>query len=114
MNLKKLISDIKNIRFPIAIIIMYVIITNFLFKTVCPSIILLGHECPACGLTRACLSLLTLQFKKSFEYNPSATMWIGLIVVSFISRYVKKIPDLIIYIMMIITGLSTIIMFYLF
>lgn len=111
MNYKKLFNDIKNIRIPIIIILSYVIITNYFFEAICPSVILFHQECPACGLTRACLYLLTFQFKKSLEYNPSAILWIILIIMGFISRYKKKIPDIVIYLFMAVTGLLTIILY---
>lgn len=114
MNFKKIINDIKNIRIPIIIIFIYMIIANYLFKTVCLSVILFHRECPACGLTRACLCLLTFQFKKSFEYNPSAILWIVLLIIWFVSRYIRKIPDVVIYVLMSVVGLTTIFMFYLF
>ena len=29
-----------------------------------------GHNCPGCGLTRAMLSLMSLDFKAAFHFNP--------------------------------------------
>lgn len=113
MNFQKLVNDIKNIRIPILIIVIYMIITNYFFDTVCPSVILFHHECPACGLTRACLCLMTFRFQQALAYNPSVIFWIVLIVVGFVSRYIKKIPNIFIYVLMIITGLLTIALFYL-
>ena len=44
-------------------IIMYVLKIPCLFKMI------LGIECPSCGITRAYISLLKLDFAKAFAYN---------------------------------------------
>ncbi len=111
MNYKKLLDDIYNIRIPIIIIIIYILLTNYFFHAVCPSIILFHHECPACGLTRACFYFLTFRFKKSFNYNPSVIFWMILIVIGFISRYIKKIPDKYLYGLSIIVSLISLIIY---
>lgn len=36
----------------------------------CPTRRLLGVSCPGCGMTRACLSLLQLDFQAAFDYHP--------------------------------------------
>lgn len=77
----------------------------------CPSIILFHRECPACGLSRACFYFLTFRFKKSFSYNSSCIFWILLIVICFISRYIKKIPDKYLYGLSIIVSIITIIIY---
>lgn len=38
-------------------------------KSICLSKLILNQECYACGLTRACLHLINLNFEKAFEYN---------------------------------------------
>lgn len=35
----------------------------------CPSMIFLGMECPGCGLTRACMHLIHLDFEEAFAFN---------------------------------------------
>lgn len=36
----------------------------------CPLRMLTGHDCPGCGLTRALLALLRLDFSAAAEYHP--------------------------------------------
>lgn len=36
----------------------------------CPANKIFGIDCPGCGLTRACLSALKLDFRSAFEYHP--------------------------------------------
>ena len=38
-------------------------------KSLCISRILFNEECPACGLTRACMHLIHFEFEQAFEYN---------------------------------------------
>ena len=52
-----------------AIIKLLVIAVVVLFYR-CPAKKLFGIDCPGCGLTRACLSALRLDFRSAFEYHP--------------------------------------------
>ncbi len=38
-------------------------------QPLCPSILLLGQECPGCGMTRACMYLIHFDFGGAFFYN---------------------------------------------
>lgn len=40
----------------------------------CPTRRFLGVSCPGCGMTRACLSLLQLDFQAAFAYHPLVFM----------------------------------------
>ena len=55
----------KKIIFPLCIILM---IIAFLYK--CPYSYLLGISCPGCGMTRAFLALIQLDFKSAFYFHP--------------------------------------------
>jgi hypothetical protein len=46
------------------------IILNIIFGTVCFSKILFGIPCPACGITRATILLLTGHFRASVQMHP--------------------------------------------
>ncbi len=66
-NMKKLQNKDKLITFGLIVVlvlIMYILNIPCLFKTV------FKIPCPGCGMTRAYISLLHLDFKKAFEYNP--------------------------------------------
>lgn len=47
----------------------------FLLNVTCPVKWLTGISCPGCGMTRACLSALTLRFPEAFAYHP---LWVAL------------------------------------
>lgn len=68
----------KVIRSTISLILLFVIPIVLVFlpenyfdngQSVCLSKLLFNQECYACGLTRACLHLINLNFEKAFEYN---------------------------------------------
>lgn len=42
---------------------------------------LIGIPCPGCGITRALLSLILLDFKSAFEYNPMIYCYIISVVI---------------------------------
>lgn len=50
--------------------IIFMLCLNFIFGTVCISKILIGIPCPACGMTRASLLLLSGHFKEAYEMHP--------------------------------------------
>lgn len=84
-------EDLYKIRYAILIILIYFVITQIVFKTVCPSRILFGLECPACGLTRASFSLLLGNVSKAIEYNPTVFAWWTIIILGFINRYIYNL-----------------------
>lgn len=46
-----------------------------------------GIPCPACGLTRAGISVLTGHLNRAWEYNPMIFIWMAMIIWWFIQRY---------------------------
>ena len=39
---------------------------------ICPSMLLLGEECPGCGMTRACMHLIHFDFTEAYFYNAAS------------------------------------------
>ena len=78
----------------IIFIIVYFTIIQLLFGYICPFRLLTGIPCPACGLTRAGLSLLCFDIDKALFYNPMIIPIALLITYWFIYRYIlnKKAP----------------------
>lgn len=66
-NLKQ---DINNYWKGILAATVFVFVIVLLFGHFCPSLLILGIPCPACGLTRAGEYLLSLQFVKAWKMNP--------------------------------------------
>lgn len=58
----------KNI--PIILLIFGVVVFSYLFGIGCPILFFTGIPCCGCGMTRACISLLQLDFASAFHYHP--------------------------------------------
>lgn len=88
------IRDIRKIKWAVIAIIAYFLLSGRFFGSVCPVVIFTGYPCPACGLTRAGLFLLSLQFQKAWEMNPFIYPIIGWFLAAGVYRYLlgKKIP----------------------
>ncbi len=85
--MKKILTDIKTYWLPIVIIFIYLAITYIFFGNICPMQILIGIPCPGCGLTRACLSILTWRLKDAWSYNATSFLWISAILYGIWRRY---------------------------
>lgn len=85
--IKRLEKDIWENRYPILIIVIYLIVTHLLFGEVCPLKLLVGYPCPGCGLTRGCMAILTLRWRESIFYHPAAVLWVMVIFWFLIKRY---------------------------
>lgn len=46
------------------------VIVDKIFGYACPTKLILDFDCPFCGMTRAHLAALRLDFKAAFEYHP--------------------------------------------
>lgn len=86
--------------------ILCLIIFTVLFKTICPVRLVTGYPCPGCGITRAALCLLRLDFTGAATLNPSVFLWVGLGTYIVISRYLlgkNKRADLLLFIVSLFT-----------
>ncbi|KXB71395.1 DUF2752 domain-containing protein [Peptoniphilus sp. DNF00840] len=74
-------------------IVMVSIIYGILqfFGITCPIKFMTGISCPSCGMTRAYLSLLRLDFKSAYYYHPLFVLpALGLIIYIFRDKFSKK------------------------
>lgn len=85
--LRQLRRDIYKNRMALFVILCYIIIAQYIWGTVCPMLIVTGLPCPACGLTRAGVSVLTGHIKKACEYNPMIFLWMFMIAWWFLLHY---------------------------
>ncbi|WP_130837258.1 DUF2752 domain-containing protein [Lachnoclostridium sp. Marseille-P6806] len=67
-NIRK---DAGAIALPAPLLLLWRALMLARFKASCPSVILTGFPCPACGLTRAALALLRGDFRTAWQMNPS-------------------------------------------
>lgn len=90
LAVKKLIQDIKNVKWALAMLLVYYIVTRLLFHEFCPMRIVTGLPCPGCGATRAGIFVLTFQWKRALEMNPTIFLWIPYILFEVWQRYIGK------------------------
>jgi hypothetical protein len=66
---------------------------------------LTGFYCPGCGITRAALSLLTLDFYQSFRYNPLVFLILPLYIAYAMAnkKQMRRISTVIMAVMLIVT-----------
>lgn len=90
----RILYDIKQNYIALSIVTAYLIITQWLFHSVCPFAILTGRPCPACGLTRGALLFFTGDFWAAAGMNPAVYLWLPFLAYLFICRYLfdKKPP----------------------
>lgn len=87
----RLWHDIKSNYVGAVIALAVWIMIDHIFGTVCPTRLLFGVPCPGCGMTRALINILLLEFKEAFEYHLFIYVWImfGAYCVWF--RYIKGV-----------------------
>lgn len=90
----RILSDIRQNSIALLILLIYLTLTQCFFHTVCPLKIVTGLDCPACGLTRASLLLLTGHFTEALKRNASVVCWVPFILYLCTFRYLlgKKPP----------------------
>lgn len=85
--MRKLLKDIKSARWAIMIIIAYFVFFRKIIYTICPVVLITGYPCPGCGMTRAGLRLLRLDFAGAWEMHPFIYAVAILGTLFFINRY---------------------------
>lgn len=92
--ISRIISDSKQCKTALLILVIYFSITQLMFHCSCPSVLFFGLPCPACGLTRAGIELLTGHFAAAASYNTTIYLWVPFLLYCFVFRYVlgRKVP----------------------
>lgn len=86
--MKKLIPLLKKYFFPFLLCVISLSILDYLTGSVCFSKILFGIPCPACGITRAAILMITGHFNESFQMHP---LLILVIIGIFLYLILKKV-----------------------
>lgn len=79
-------QDIK----AIIVIILFYFFMNMIFDIGCPILWITGISCAGCGMTRAWISLLHLDFKAAFHYHPLFWLPAIMVVVYFLKNKLPK------------------------
>lgn len=90
----RLYMDILSVKWAVIFIIAYFICSRAMWGSICPSVLLTGYPCPACGLTRAGRLLLQFDFSGAWQVHPfiyPTALWI---LAAAIFRYIlgKRLP----------------------
>ena len=72
-------------------ILRIISVSLFLLVYRCPIRLVFNLDCPGCGLTRACVSALKLDFVSAFNYHPLFWLIGPEFIYALFSDYVKKI-----------------------
>lgn len=84
-------------------ILLFLLIAVFYLYFGCPAKLITGVSCPGCGMTRALISLISLDFHKAIEYHPLVILMPLMIpVVLFSKRIPQKLFKLIISVFLIL------------
>ena len=102
-------KDLYKMRYAIVLIIIFFTFMQIKYGTVCYFYALTKFRCPACGLTRATISLLKGNWKAAFSYNPTVLLWLSTIGLFAVDRYFHKLKFKVFPYFFILVGLITII-----
>lgn len=87
MRLKR---DVKDLKWAVIIIIAYFVCLKLLLHSMCPMVWITGYPCPACGLTRAGICLLHLDFMGAWKMHPFIYAVIGYLILFLWNRYILQ------------------------
>lgn len=82
-----LAKDLRRIRLPLFLAVLYFAGTKVLFGETCPFRLLTGFPCPGCGLTRAGLLVISGHWDTAAKMNLSIFLWIPYLVYLFFAQY---------------------------
>jgi hypothetical protein len=72
----RIYKDIKDYWKIAFILLLYIILTSIILHDSCCVVLITGFPCPGCGLTRAVLALLRLDFKTAWNMNPGVYLFV--------------------------------------
>lgn len=87
--LRRICQDLYRLRLALPLLLAYAVAAQLLFQTICPFAILTGFACPACGMTRAVLLMLSGKLTAALSLHPLAPFWIAYLLYLAFFRYVK-------------------------
>ena len=83
-------GDVKCYWIAGAVFIGYLLVGRFFLYSLCPMVILTGFPCPACGMTRAVMSILKGNFAAAWYLHPFSYVFLLFLVVFAVRRYIMK------------------------
>ena len=83
-------NDIKRAKWAVIFIIACFVFGSKFLHSICPMVWITGFPCPACGLTRAGIRLLHLDFKGAWKMHPFIYGVIVLVGWFCVRRYIQR------------------------
>lgn len=84
----RLFFDFRQNKVLLGCTLFYLVAAQSLFHSVCPIAIFFGVPCPACGLTRAGVLLLSGQWKTAWQMHPAVFLLLPYLLYLGFFRYV--------------------------
>lgn len=84
---KRISRDFRKWYLFFLLFFLYDVMVHLYFRAFCPVVILTGFPCPGCGTTRAIICILTGQFQRAWNLNPTAFAWVAFVCWCFYWRY---------------------------
>lgn len=90
----RFIKDIKSAKWVIIGIITYFVFLRKMIMGVCPLVKITGYPCPSCGLTRAGIRLLQMDFAGAWQMHPFIYVAVFLVLLFVWNRYILGRSDM--------------------
>ena len=91
-GIKLFIKDIKSAKWVIIFVIAYFAFLRNMIFSMCPMVMITGYPCPSCGMTRAGIRLLHLDFAGAWEIHPFIYGVVLLVILFAWNRYIRMRP----------------------
>lgn len=88
-----LFKDIKHAKWAVLLVSAYFVLLRKFFVTTCPTVLITGFPCPGCGMTRAFMRLLHLDFVGAWRLHPFVYLFVAFVIWFGIRRYILGISD---------------------
>jgi hypothetical protein len=59
-------------------------------RSMCLSVLLFNRQCPACGMTRACMHLIHRDFEDAYAYNMMSFIVMPLLCIVWVQWFIKE------------------------
>lgn len=86
-------KDLKHAKWAILLVFAYFVLLRKLLITICPAVLITGFPCPGCGMTRAFIRLLHLDFAGAWQMHPFVYLFMIFVLWFGIRRYIFGISD---------------------
>lgn len=87
------LKDMKHAKWAVLLVSAYFVLLRKFLITTCPAVLITGLPCPGCGMTRAFVHLLHLDFAGAWRMHPFVYFFVIFVIWFVFRRYILGIPD---------------------